>query len=120
MLSEFLVARWVPRQARKPRQIEHGARRLGEMTIRFDGNVLEFGKVDNVWFSVPDLKRRLVPARVGVWLPTIESACDSLADGKVDVEISVGGEGAEPTTTRVQLEPEFIEAYGAACRRLQG
>ncbi len=96
------------------------SRRLGGMTVRFDGNVLESGNMDNVWFSVPDLKRRLVPARGGVWLPTIESACDSLADGKVDVEITVGGEGAELTTTMIQLEPEFIEAFGAACRRLQG
>ena len=69
---------------------------------------LEFGSLDNVWFSVPDLKRRLVPARGGVWLPTIESACDSLADGKVDVEITVAGEGAVAIARSVAVPEHLI------------
>jgi hypothetical protein len=94
------------------------SRRLGSVTIQFGELELEIGDTDDIWFSVPDLKRRIVPARTGIWLPTIELACTQIARGDDELEVTFTGDHVVTATKRVELPPEFVEDYREACRAL--
>jgi hypothetical protein len=96
------------------------SRRLGSLTIRLGELELEVGDTDDIWWSVPDLRRRIVPARTGVWLPTIEQACTEIVKDDAHLEVTITGEDAVTATKRFELTPEFAEEYREACRRQQG
>jgi hypothetical protein len=96
------------------------SRRLGSLTIRLGELEMEVGDTDDIWFSVPDLRRRIVAARTGVWLPTIEQACTEIANDDAYLEVTITGEDVAPATKRFELAPEFVADYREACGRLQG
>ena len=96
------------------------SRRIGSLRIRMGALELEIGNARDIWFSVPDLKRRVVPARTGIWLPTIEKACTELAKDDLQMEITISGEQVVTTTKSFELPPEFVEDVRDACRRQQG
>ena len=81
---------------------------------------MEVGDTDDIWFSVPDLRRRIVAARTGVWLPTIERACMEIVKDDAHLEMTITGEDLAPATKRFELAPEFVADYREACGRLQG
>ncbi len=96
------------------------SRRLGSLTIRLGELELEIGATDDIWFSIPDLKRRIVPARTGIWLPTIELACTEMAKGVRQLEVTITGEDVAQATKRFELAPEFLADYREAFGRQQG
>jgi len=93
------------------------SRRLGALTIRLGELELEVADTDDIWWSVPDLKRRIVPGRTGIWLPTIESACTEIAKDDVQLEVTITGENVVTAPKRFELTPEFVEDYREACGR---
>jgi len=97
------------------------SRRLGDISLRLGENELHLDGLDALWFSVPDLRRRLVPARGIFLLPPAKEMCTDLEQGRRTVEIAVGSaEGAdvEPGSTTIELEEPFVQDALAICRQV--
>jgi hypothetical protein len=96
------------------------SRRLGDISVRLGENELHIEGLDALWFSVPDLRRRLVPARGIFLLPPAKEMCADLEQGDRKVEITVGGaegEDVEPGSMTIELEEPFVEVALAICRQ---
>jgi hypothetical protein len=96
------------------------SRRLGGLRLRLGESDLELEGLYALWFSVPDLRRRLVPGRGIFLLPASERMCAELERGSRTLEIEVGGmddEVVEPASTTISLEEPFVRDARAACRQ---
>ncbi len=73
---------------------------------------------ERVWFSVPDARRRLVPAR-GIFLipQQEEQICAEIEKGNRTVEIVIDGEDVQPALTTFELSQVYIKDVLAACAR---
>jgi hypothetical protein len=94
------------------------SRRLRDVTVRLAGTGLEFNAIrgeDIVWFSVVDLRRRVVPARTIVWLPAGRRACRAIEEGADLLEVTVSGRKLETVEGTFELEPEFLDQMRRSC-----
>jgi hypothetical protein len=94
------------------------SRRLRNVTVRLAGTGLEFDAIrgeDIVWFSVVDLRRRLVPARTIVWLPAGGRACRAIEEGANLLEVRVSGRNLETAERTFELEAGFLDQMRRSC-----
>jgi hypothetical protein len=72
---------------------------------------------EGVWFSVPDLRRRLVPAR-GIFLFTREEPiCAEIEKGNRSVNLAIEGRDVEMASMSFDLDDRFIEHALTVCAR---
>ena len=93
------------------------SRRLGELRLTMGQTELTVGDTEGVWFSVPDTRRRLVPARGIFWLPHEEQICREIDAGNRTVKIEVLGEQVIPASTTFELDDDFVRDAKASCAR---
>ncbi len=92
------------------------SRRLGNVALKLGEAELTL-ESDRVWFSFPDLRRRLVPAKGGFLLPRSDAACRELENGQTLLEVNITGGDALPATTTFEMDPEFVKDALMSCRR---
>ena len=94
------------------------------MTLRLEGPGLDLplkvndDRIEPVWISIPDLRRRVVPAKVMVWFPLDENVCaaatvDSFSP--TSVRVMVGGSDVETIERTYPLRPGFVEYLTKFC-----
>jgi hypothetical protein len=92
-------------------------RRLSELRLTMGQIELTVGDTEGVWFSVPDARRRLVPARGIFWLPHEEQICREIDAGNRTIKIEVFGEQIIPESTTLELNDDLVRDVKAACTR---
>ena len=107
-----------------PRDGGHSSRRLQTLhIITLDG---ETGSVPVrvndaqhvVWMSIPDLRRRVVPAEVLAWYRFDETLCGALREGSVSpdgITITVDGSEIRSTSASFPLDAGVADALARAC-----
>ena len=91
------------------------SRRLGQLRLQIGETKILVADTESVWFSVPDLRRRLVPARGIFMLPQEEQICAEIEKGNRTVELVIDGEDVEPASTTFELSQGYIKNALAAC-----
>jgi hypothetical protein len=91
------------------------SRRLGQLRVEIGESEMVVEDTEGVWFSVPDLRRRLVPAR-GIFLFTREEPiCAEIEKGNRTVKLVIAGKDVEMASMTFDLDDRFIEDALAAC-----
>ena len=91
------------------------SRRLGRLRLQVGESEIVVDETEGIWFSVPDLRRRLVPAR-GIFLyPREGPFCAEIEKGNRTVELVIDGEDVEPASTTFELSQGYIKNALAAC-----
>jgi len=100
------------------------SRRLEEMTLQLEGEGMSVPlrvNADNsppIWMSIPDLKRRVVPARAMIWFPLDDALCTAVAADSFAptmLRVTVGGSDAEAIERDYSLEPRFVTQLAESC-----
>jgi hypothetical protein len=70
-----------------------------------------------IWMSVPDLKRRVVPAETLAWFRLNDDLCDALTKGgpPTTLDVTITGADIEEFTGNYPLDPEFATALVSSC-----
>jgi len=93
------------------------SRRLGQLRLLIGESEIVVEDTEGVWFSVPDLRRRLVPAR-GIFLFTREEPiCAEIERGNRTVNLVIAGKDVEMASMSFDLDDRFIVDALAACTR---
>jgi hypothetical protein len=91
------------------------SRRLGQLSLQIGESEIVVDDTEGVWFSVPDLRRRLVPAR-GIFLfPREEPICAEIEQGNRTVNLVIAGKDVDMASMAFDLDDAFIEEALAAC-----
>ena len=101
----------------------HSSRRLEllEMAIGGGENATPVRVNDGlpvVWLSIPDLKRRVVPAEALSWFRFDAELCASIereSTAPTDLQITLRGKELRTMTRSYPLDADFLAAFGTAC-----
>jgi hypothetical protein len=101
------------------------SRRLQEMTLQLEGDgtsvplKVNADRVPPIWISIPDVRRRVVPAKAMIWFPLDEDLCTALAADSFSpttLQITLGGPDVEAIDRSYPLEPGFSTQLVEYCR----
>lgn len=93
------------------------SRRLGRLLLRIGDSELVVEDTEGVWFSVPDLRRRLVPGRGIFFFRREEPICEEIEKGTRTVSLTIDGKDVDSDSMDHELQSEFVEEALAVCAR---
>lgn len=93
------------------------SRRLGRLHLEIGDAELVVEKTEGVWFSVPDLRRRLVPGRGIFYFRREEAICDELEKGARTAKLTIDGKNVASDTMDFELQSAFVAPALDTCAR---
>jgi len=93
------------------------SRRLGRVRLQIGDTEIRVEDAEGVWFSVPDLRRRLVPARGIFLIDRDEETCAEIEKGLRSMTLAIEGTNIETGTLTFDLDDQIVDELKGACSR---